>query len=244
LIVEMAEENPSWGYARIQGALKHLDHRVARSTIAKTLKEHGLGPAPERPMSWATFVRSHAHLVAAADFFTTEVWTARGLVTHYTLVAIDIATRRIHIAGTTTNSVSEWMEQIARNLTDWEDGFLAGKRFLIIDRDCIFSPGFKSILGSADIEILLTAYQAPNMNAHAERFVRSIKSECLDQMIFVGQRSLDRALKEYVEHYHEERSHQGIGNRLVSGAEPRGFGRVRAKRRLGGMLSYYRRRAA
>jgi hypothetical protein len=80
LIVEMAEDNPSWGYARIQGALKHLDHRVARSTIAKTLKEHGLGPAPERPMSWATFVRSHAHLIAAADFFTTEVWTASGLV--------------------------------------------------------------------------------------------------------------------------------------------------------------------
>lgn len=244
LIVEMAEENPSWGYARIQGALKHLDHRVARSTIAKTLKEHGLGPALDRPMRWATFVRSHAHLIAAADFFTTEVWTVRGLVTHYTLVVIDVATRRVQIAGTTTNPVSAWMEQIARNLTDWEDGFLAGKRFLIIDRDCIFSPGFKSIVESSDVEILLTAYQAPNMNAYAERFVRSIKSECLDQMIFVGQRSLDRAIKEYVEHYHDERSHQGIGNRLVSGAAPQRIGRVIARRRLGGMLSYYHRRAA
>jgi hypothetical protein len=95
LIVQMAEDNPSWGSARIQGALKHLDHRVARSTIAKTLKEHGIKPSPERPMSWATFVRSHAHLIAAADLFTTEAWTARGLVTHYTLVVIDIATLQV-----------------------------------------------------------------------------------------------------------------------------------------------------
>ncbi|MCL1592984.1 MAG: hypothetical protein M3132_01365 [Actinomycetia bacterium] len=161
LIVWMAEDNPSWGYARIQGALKHLDHRVARTTIAKTLKEHGITPSPDRPMSWATFVRSHTHLIAAADFFTTEVRTARGLVTHYTLVVIDIATRRVQIAGTTTNPVSSWMEQIARNLTACEDGFLMGKRFLIIDRDCIFSPAFKSIVGGSGVEILLTAYQAP-----------------------------------------------------------------------------------
>jgi transposase InsO family protein len=244
LIVEMAEDNPSWGYARIQGALKHLDHRVARSTIAKTLKEHGIKPAPDRPMSWATFVLSHAHLIAAADFFTTEVWTARGLVTHYTLVVIDIATRRVHIAGTTTNLVSSWMEQIARNLTDYEDSFLTGKRFCIIDRDSIFSPAFKSIVAGTGVEILLTAYQAPNMNAHAERFIRSIKSECLGQMIFVGQRSPDRAINEFVEHYHDERSHQGIGNRILSGAAPQSVGSIQVTQRLGGMVSYYHRRAA
>lgn len=124
-------------------------------------------------MSWATFVRPHAHPIAAADFFTTEVWTVRGLVTHYTLVVIDIATRRVQIAGTTTNPISTWMEQVARNLTGWESGFLTGKRFLIIDRDCIFSPAFKSIIEGSGMEILPTAYQAPNMNAHAERFVRS-----------------------------------------------------------------------
>ena len=146
LIVRMAEENPSWGYARIQGALKHLDHRVARSTIAKVVKEHGLKPSPDRPMSWATFVRSHAHLIAAADFFTTEVWTARGLVRHFTLFVIDIATRRVYVAGTTTNPASAWMEQIARNLTDCEDGFLTGRRFLVIDRDATFSPRFKAIV--------------------------------------------------------------------------------------------------
>ena len=244
LIVQMAEENPSWGYARIQGALKHLDHRVARSTIAKVLKEHGIKPSPDRPMSWATFVRSHAHLIAAADFFTTEVWTACGLVRYYTLFVIDIATRRVHIAGTTTNPTSAWMEQIARNLTDCEEGFLIGKRFLIIDRDAKFSPGFQSILESSGVEILLTSYQAPNMNAYAERFVKSIKSECLDQIIFLGRESLVRAIAEYAAHYHDERSHQGIGNRLICGAEAQSMGCVEVTQRLGGLLNYYHRQAA
>jgi len=244
LTIRMAEENPSWGYARIQGALKHLDHRVARSTIAKVLKEHGIKPSPDRPMSWRTFVRSHAHLIAAADFFTTEVWTARGLVRYFTLFVIDVATRRVYIAGTTTNPDSGWMEQMARNLTDCYEGFLIGKRFLIIDRDAIFSPRFKSILRGFDVEILLTAYQAPNMNAHAERFVKSIKSECLDQMIFLGRESLVRAIAEYAAHYHEERSHQGLGNVLLSGVAPQSEGSVEVKERLGGLLKYYHRRAA
>ena len=244
LIVRMAEENPSWGYARIQGALKHLDHRVARSTVANVLKEHGIKPSPDRPMSWATFVRSHAHLIAAADFFTTEVWTARGLVRHFTLFVIDIATRRVYVAGTTTNPTSAWMEQVARNLTDCEDGFLTGRRFLVIDRDAIFSPRFKSTLDGAGVEVLLTAYQAPNMNAYAERFVRSIKSECLDQMIFLGRESLVRAIAEYAAHYHDERSHQGIGNVLISRAVRQSEGSIKVRERLGGLLKYYYRRAA
>jgi transposase InsO family protein len=244
LIVRMAEANPSWGYARIQGQLKHLDHRVARSTIAKVLKEHGIKPSPDRPMSWRTFVRSHAHLIAAADFFTTEVWTARGLVRNFTLFVIDIATRRVYIAGTTTNPTSSWMEQIARNLMDCEGGFLNGKRFLIIDRDAKYSPRFRLILESSGVEVLFTSYLAPDMNAYAERFVKSIKSECLDQMIFLGRKSLVRAIAEYVAHYHDERSHQGIGNEMISGVAPQGEGAVEAKERLGGLLKYYHRRAA
>jgi transposase InsO family protein len=244
LMVRMAEENPSWGYARIQGALKHLDHRVARSTIAKVLKEHGIKPAPDRPMSWRTFVRSHASVIAAADFFTTEVWTARGLLRHFTLFVIDIATRRVHIAGTTRNPPSVWMEQVARNLTDCDGGFLTGKRFLVIDRDGIFSPRFKAVVENTGVEILLTAYQAPNMNAHAERFVRSIKSECLDRMIFLGQESLDRAIAEYAAHYRDERSHQGIGNEMISGTKAQSIGSVEVSERLGGLLSYYHRLAA
>jgi transposase InsO family protein len=208
------------------------------------LKEHGIKPAPDRPMSWRIFVRSHASVIAAADFFTTEVWTARGLVRHFTLFVIDIATRRVHIAGITTNPTSAWMEQVARNLTDCDGGFLTGKRFLIIDRDGIFSPRFKAIVENTGVEILLTAYQAPNMNAHAERFVRSIKSECLDQMIFVGQDSLDRSIAEYAAHNHDERSHQGIGNEIISGTKAQSEGSIEVRERLGGLLSYYYRPAA
>ncbi len=167
LVAMMAEENSTWGYGRIQGALKHLDHRVARSTIAKVLKEHGIKPAPERPMSWRTFTRSHANVIAATDFVATDVWTARGLGTYYTLFLIDIATRRVYIAGTTTNPISFWMEQIARNLTDCDTGSLIGKRYLILDRDAPYSPPFKHILAESGVEIIPTAYQAPNMYAYA-----------------------------------------------------------------------------
>jgi transposase InsO family protein len=136
------------------------------------------------------------------------------------------------------------VEQTARNLTDCQDGFLTAKRFLIIDRDALFSPRFKAILEYSGIEILLIAYRAPDMDAFAERFVRSIKSECLSQMVFVGQASLDRAIAEYVAHYHDERSHQGIGKEIVSGAMPQRIGRIDVKERLGGLLYYYHRRAA
>ena len=136
------------------------------------------------------------------------------------------------------------MEQIARNLTDCEEGFLTGKHFLIIDRDAIFSPRFKSIIGGSGVEMLLTAYQAPNMNAYAERFVRSIKSECLDQMIFLGRGSLVHAIAEYAAHYHEERSHQGIGNEMLSGATSQGEGVIETRERLGGLLKSYHRQAA
>jgi putative transposase len=134
LIVRMADDNSSWGYCRIQGELKKLGHRVARSTIAKTLKEHGIKPSPDRPTTWRTFLRSHADAIAAADFFTAEVWTARGLVTHYVLFVIDHATRAVEIpAGITTNPDSAFMAQVARNLTDHVDGFLRDKRYLILD---------------------------------------------------------------------------------------------------------------
>jgi transposase InsO family protein len=244
LIVRMAMANSSWGYLRIQGALKHLDHRVARSTIANVLKEHGIKPAPERPSSWRTFLRSHAKVIAGADFFTTEVWTARGLVTHYTLFVIDIATRAVHIAGTTTNPDNAFMAQVARNLTDCVDGFLRNKRYLIIDRDTKFSAQFRRILKDAGVRVVLTSYQAPDMNAFSERFVRSIKEECLDKLILFGVGSLEQTIRSYISHYHEERTHQGLDNELIRGDAASGVGDVDVRERLGGLLNYYHRSAA
>jgi len=246
LILQMAKDNPTWGYSRIQGALRHLDHRVARSTVAKTMKEHGIEPSPDRPMSWRTFVRSHAHLIAAADFFTTEVWTARGLVTHYTLFVIDIATRRVHIAGTTTHPTSEWMEQIGRNLTEWEDGFLRDASYVILDRERKFLPFRGYSEDNTDIAAVVLPPRSPNLNAYLERFMRSLKSERVDRMILFGQESLERALGEFVEHYHSERNHQGLDNRIIETGEEvgRDDGEVICRERLRGMLRYYYRDAA
>ena len=245
LIVQMAKENPGWGCSRLQGALKNLGHRVARSTIARTLRDNGIAPAPDRPSSWKTFLRVHRDVIAAADFFTVEVWTARGLVTHYVLFAIDLATRAVHVVGVTPNPDESLMAQVARNLTDSLDGFLRGKRFLILDRDTKFTARFKAKLKAAGTEIVRTAIAAPNMNAFAKRFVLSIKRECVDRRIFFGTESLERAVREYVAHYLHERNHQGIGNALIAPG-PRvatTAGTVKRHARLGGMLSYYHRAA-
>lgn len=243
LIVRMATDNSSWGYCRIQGELKKLDHQVARSTIANTMKANGIKPSPDRSTTWRTFLRAHADVIAATDFFTAEVWTARGLVTYHVLFVVHHATRAVHIAGITTNPNGAFIAQIARNLTDEVDGCLLGMRYLILDRDSKFTAQFKRILEDAGVTVVLISYQAPNMNAIAERWVLSIKSECLDRIVLFGEPSLRRALKEYGAHFHSERPHQGLGNELVQGEPFFGIGEVVMTERLGGLLQSYRRSA-
>ena len=244
LVVRMASENPSWGYTRIQGALRNLDHRVARSTIAAILREQGIPPSGERPMSWHTFLRAHWDAIAAADFFTTEVWTARGLITFYTLFVIELHSRRVHIVGSTPCPNEAFMLQIARHLTDTVDGALVGQRSLICDRDCKWSAAVRHLLETAGVRVVQTPFRAPNCNAHAERFVRSIKEECLDRLIPFGEGHFRRALTEFLTHYHRERNHQGLGNALIEGdGSPHPVGAIRRRHRLGGLLSYYYRAA-
>ena len=139
LVVRMANENPTWGYTRMQGALKVVGHRVGRSTIARILRAHGLAPVLERPTSWQTFLQAHWGAIAGADFFTTEVWTARGLVTYYTLFVIDLALRRVQILGCTRHPDALFMHQITRALVFADDGALAHHRVLICDRDAKWS---------------------------------------------------------------------------------------------------------
>ena len=245
LVVRMAEENPTWGYTRIVGALKNVGHRVSRSTIARILKAHGTPPVPERPTSWQTFLRAHWGAIAGADFFTTEVWTWRGLVTYYTVFVIDLASRRVQIVGSTPHPDQGFMQQVVRTLTAAGDGVLIQHRVLICDRDTKWSGPVRARLGEAGIRVVLTPYRAPNANAYAERFVRSIKEECLDRLIPIGERHFRRAITEYVEHYHRERNHQGIDNELIAGAPvgDRQRGRIRRRLRLGGLLNYYERAA-
>jgi len=248
LVVRMARENRLWGYTRIRGALWNIGHDVGRTTVANILKEHGIEPAPERrkKMTWAEFLRTHWSVFAAADFFTVEVWAPRGLITIYVFFVIELATRRVQIAGTITAPNDAWMMQVGRNLTDPFDGFLADKRFLILDRDQKYSKEFRNLLESSGIEVVRLPRRSPNLNAYAERFVRSIKEECLSRMIFFGERSLRKATHEFAAHYHEERNHQGIGNRLIApkAPAPGATGPVRCSERLGGMLRFYHRAAA
>ena len=244
LVVRMAEENPTWGYTRIQGALKNVGHRVGRSTIARILKAHGLPPVPERPTSWQTFLRAHWGAIAGADFFTTEVWTWRGLVTYYTVFVIDLASRRVHIVGSTPYPDALFMRQIGRTLTAADSGPLRDHRMLICDRDRKWSEDVRRMLADAGIRVVLTPVRAPNANAFAERFVRSIHEECLDRMMPLGERHFRRAVAEFVDHYHRERNHQGLENELIVASPARGTtGRVYRRPRLGGLLNYYERAA-
>jgi transposase InsO family protein len=231
------------GYTRIQGALRNVGHRVGRSTIARILKAQGVPPVPERPTSWQTFLRAHWGAIAGGDFFTTEVWTWRGLVTYYTVFVIDLASRRVQIVGSTRFPHELFMRQVSRTLTIADEGLLRRHRVLICDRDHKWSAAARQLIEDAGIHVVPTPYRAPNANAHAERFVRSIKEECLDRIIPLGERHVRRAVAEFITHYHRERNHQGLGNRLIDGAPVRREGRIRRRPRLGGLLNYYERAA-
>ena len=247
LVLRFARDNSAWGYDRIQGALANVGYRIADSTVANILKAHGIDPAPtrQRRTSWWTFLKAHWDSLAAVDFTTTEVWTLKGLVTFYILVVIELKSRRIEVAGITPNPDSAWMTQVARNLTNVEDGFLKDPTHVIMDRDTKFIPLRTYLAQHTETEIVLLPPRSPNLNAQCERFMRSLKSECLDRLIFFSEASLRKALREFSRHYHAERNHQGLGNELIDPGKEvgRATGPVRCRERLGGMLRYYYRAA-
>ena len=206
------------------------------------LKEQGIPPVPERPTSWRMFLRANWGKVAAADFFTTEVWTARGLVTYYTLFVLDLCTRRVYVAASTCHPDETFMVQAARCLTDAVDGFLVGYQALICDRDRKWTEGFRRLLEGAGTHVVQTPIQAPNANAYAERFVRSIREECLDRLIVFGERRLRHVVDEFLAPYHRERDHQGLGKELIAPQRDQNGGtHVCCRERLGGLLRYYHR---
>ena len=248
LIVRLAEENRDWGYDRIAGALANLGYRVCDQTVGNVLQRHGLPPAPERrrTTTWSAFIRTHLALLAGTDFFTAEVLTLRGLMTYYVLFFIHLESRRVDIAGITIHPNEPWMKQMARNVTMEGCGILRDCRYLLQDHDTKFTQSFRAIIASGQVEPLVLPARSPNLNASAERWVRSVKEECLSKVILFGERSLRRALSEYVDHYHEERNHQGKDNVLLF---PRNWDLdrercVQCRERLGGLLRYYHQEAA
>jgi putative transposase len=248
LVVIMANENPSWGYTRIRGALANLGHEVGRNTIKRILLDYGIEPAPERNRRtpWKTFLQAHWQTVAAADLFTVEVLSWKGITRYFVFFVIELESRRLEIAGITPQPNGPWMTQMARNLTDTFGGFLEGKRYLIHDRDPLYTNEFRAVLAGSGVKPVRLPPKSPNLNAYAERFVRSIKEECLGRLVLLGESHLRFVIREYVEHYHSERNHQGLDNRLVVPLRKSGGakGEVRSRQRVGGLLSYYYREAA
>ena len=248
LVVQMAIENRDWGYTRILGALLNLGYNPARGTVANILKRHGIEPAPERSRksTWKEFLAQHWELIVASDFFTVEVWTPTGLQRFIVLFFIELSTRRVEIGGISAAANGLWMNQIARNVTDSVDGLLTGKRYLIHDRDPLFTYEFLRTLKDAGVESVKLPPRSPNLNAHAERFVRSIKESCLERLILFGESSLRTAVQNFLAHYQSERNHQGLGNRLIlpDHAHVGGTGVIQCRERLGGTLNYYYRAAA
>jgi putative transposase len=249
LVVRMAQENRSWGSDRIVGALANLGYTLSEQTVGNILKRHGLLPAPERKKTttWKEFIRTHMDVLVATDFFTAEVWTLGGLGTYYVLFFMHLGSRQVHVAGVTPHPTEAWMVQMARNVTVEEGGFLSPGQYLIHDRDGKYCPAFQQLIDAAGVTRVPLPPQSPNLNAFAERWVRSIKEECLARLILFGEASLRHALAQYVAHFHHEWNHQGKGNVLLFpmiSHDPERTGAIQCRERLGGLLKYYEREVA
>jgi transposase InsO family protein len=242
LIVRLARENPRWGYLRIVGELRHLGIRVSASTVKRVLGRAGLGPAPRRSgPTWSTFLRAQAHGAIACDFFTVETLWLRRL---YVLFFTELGSRRVHLAGITTSPKGAWVTQQARNLAMSTD--VAVARFLIRDRDTKFTAAFDEVFIAEGIRVIRTPVRAPKANAFAERFVRTVRQECLDWTLVHGHGHLRAVLEEYVEHYNRHRPHRSLDLSPPAPVRrvPSTTGAVTRQPRLGGVVNEYQRRAA
>ncbi|MGH9057668.1 MAG: integrase core domain-containing protein [Acidimicrobiales bacterium] len=243
LIVRLATDNATWGYQRIQGELLHLGHRVAASTIAKVLRTHGIEPAPRRASTtWRQFLRQQAAGMVACDFFSVDTVSLRRL---YVLFFIHHGSRRVFLAGITTNPTRAWVTQCARNVTaDLRDAGIAVK-YLLRDRDGKFGPGFDAVWQGESASIVRSPVRAPNANAIAERWVRTVRSECTDRLLIVNERHLRRVLHCYVRHYNEHRPHRTLAlhsplrQTTSTPSKPATISHIRRQEVLGGLINEY-----
>jgi putative transposase len=243
LVLRLARENPRWGHRRICGELAKLGFRVAPTSVRRFLAQARLGPAPRRSgPSWQEFLRSQAAGIVACDFFTVETILLRRF---YILFFIGHASRRVWLAGCTRNPTGEWVTQQARNLgLDLSE---SGLRFLVRDRDSKYCRSFDEVFRSEGIRIVKTPVRAPQANAIAERFVRTIRSECLDWLLILNRRHLEHVLRVFVEHYNRERPHRGLELLPPIGGhkqDPSGSAAIRRRDRLGGLIHEYYQAAA
>ena len=245
LILRLARENRRWGYKRIHDELGKLGYPLSRSTVRAILARHQVPPAPERRRqgsTWRPFLRHHAHEMVACDFLTVETALLR---TVYVLFFIELGSRRVHLAGCTRHPTSAWVAQQARNLS-WhlQEGTVPA-RFLIHDRDTKFGACFDQVFVSEGVEIVRTPYRAPNANAIAERWIRTVRNECLDHLLLLHERHLGRVLQDYLTYYNERRPHQGLEGRCpVPLAPGPSVGPIKQRDILGVLIHDYERIAA
>jgi putative transposase len=244
LVLRLARENPRWGYQRIAGELSKLGVSVSPSTVRRLLARAGLGPAPRRSgPSWREFLRAQGASVVACDFFTVETALLRR---YYVLFFIELQTRRVRLAGITANPDSRWVTQQARNLS--LSGALDDVKFLIRDRDSKFVAGFDEVFRTDSVKVIQTPFRSPQANGHAERFVRTARTECLDWLLVLGPRHLERVLRVYVDHYNTERPHRALERHPPLATQPPTppppQATIQRRDRLGGLLHEYHLAAA
>jgi len=242
LIVRLASENGRMGYGKIQGELLKLGYQVDETTIRNVLRRHRIPPAPQRgKSSWRTFLKHYQQQILACDFFTVETAT---LQTVYVLFFIELGSRRVHLAGCTPTPNSAWVTQQARQFTWTLAERTPPMRFLIHDRDTKFSRTFDTVFQGQGIEIIRTPFRSPKANAFAERWVRSVRAECLDHLLILNQRHLRRVLTEYIDYYNASRPHQGIAQHTPIPSLQVREGPLQRRDVLGGILHDYYRKVA
>ena len=252
LVITLAMENPGWGYTKLRDAMRTgLGVEIGRTTVANYLAEAGIEPAPERAKkrTWKQSMKAPWDSLCGCDFFAVEALGLTGTVRHRVFFVIMLKTRAVEIAGIRVDPDGEWMKQMARNLTDVVDGFLRNATYLIHDRDPVFTEAFEAILGERGVKCVRIPAQSPNCNPHAERFVKTVRDECLRHLVIFGERHLRYVLKEFMAHCHRERFHEGLGGQLIeaqagSTSDKGARGKVVCRSRLGGMLNFYYRQAA
>jgi putative transposase len=251
LVLDVARDIPGWGYTKIRDALRGLKVEIGRTTVASILAEAGIDPAPERNRNrtWKHFLRSHWQTLYACDFFSVEVLGVFGMVRYMVFFVIEVKSRAVEIAGIRIAPNGAWMTQLARNLLDPVDGFLRNATHLIHDRDPVFTKSWAKLLETDGVQCVPIPAQSPNCNPHAERFVKTIRTECLDHFVIFGERHLRYLLKQFTDHYLGERYHQAVVSQLI---RPRSLpsndnssrSTIGCRSRLGGLLNFYYREAA
>jgi putative transposase len=251
LIVKIGRET-GWGYTRVMGELKKLGVKPpSRNTVKRIMKEHGIEPAPDRgPDSWSEFLLRHADTLVQCDFFSKRIWTRFGLKQCFVLVFIHVGSRRVFISTSTQKPTAVWMEEQAANFIEHARANDLKVAILMRDRDSNYRDSFDAAFKARDIKIHQHRYRSPNLNAFVERFIQSIQHEALDHFVVFGEKHFDYLVSQYVEHYLTERPHQAkenellIGERAEIGDEPPDPRTLVCRKRLGGMLKHYERRAA